>query len=127
MDEPLDLNNILKKLEEERATALSHLDQINHKPVSDLREMREPEDRVDLANGKCEINKRDSLSSIYAKQLPTIERAIKKIEEGTYGICDDCHQPINPERLKANPHAVDCLDCRSRAVQTNRIPQIQRA
>jgi DnaK suppressor protein len=40
-----------------------------------------------------------------------IERALAKLDEGTYGICDDCGEPIAPARLKAMPDSVLCLAC----------------
>jgi phage/conjugal plasmid C-4 type zinc finger TraR family protein len=45
------------------------------------------------------------------KVLPQLERAIEKIEEGTYGFCDDCPEPIPAERLTAAPGATRCLPC----------------
>jgi RNA polymerase-binding protein DksA len=43
--------------------------------------------------------------------LGKIEDALRKIEDGTYGACDRCRGPINPERLKAIPYATLCIDC----------------
>lgn len=40
-----------------------------------------------------------------AKQLNQVERALSKIEEGTYGVCDVSNEPIEIERLEANPAA----------------------
>ncbi|NTU70112.1 TraR/DksA family transcriptional regulator [bacterium] len=40
----------------------------------------------------------------------TIE-ALKKIENGTYGHCDNCNQDIDPERLKVYPSAKTCITC----------------
>ncbi|MGH9170957.1 MAG: TraR/DksA family transcriptional regulator [Acidimicrobiales bacterium] len=42
-----------------------------------------------------------------------IDRAISKVEEGTYGVCDACGAPIAPERLEALPWAVLCVRCKS--------------
>jgi RNA polymerase-binding transcription factor len=39
-----------------------------------------------------------------------IERALAKLDEGTYGRCDVCGQPINPKRLAALPESVVCID-----------------
>jgi len=39
------------------------------------------------------------------------ERALSKLEEGTYGTCDVCGKPIAPARLRAMPDGVLCLDC----------------
>ena len=46
------------------------------------------------------------------KELEEIKEALKKIEEGTYGICEMCEEPINEERLKIKPHAKYCIICR---------------
>jgi DnaK suppressor protein len=40
-----------------------------------------------------------------------LRRALRRIDEGTYGICEDCNQFIHPERLHALPEATRCLDC----------------
>jgi len=39
------------------------------------------------------------------------ERALAKLDEGTYGMCDACGAPISPGRLRAMPDGVLCLDC----------------
>lgn len=46
-----------------------------------------------------------------------IERALEKIEEGTYEQCDDCSGPVGGERLEALPFATQCVECRRRAEQ----------
>jgi RNA polymerase-binding protein DksA len=43
-----------------------------------------------------------------------ITRAIGKIDEGTYGTCERCGNPIDAARIKALPHALLCLDCKRR-------------
>src|SRR3954467_9470483 len=44
-----------------------------------------------------------------------IERALVKIDEGTYGVCDSCGREIAPGRLKAAPESVLCVDCAANA------------
>src|SRR4051794_21253461 len=43
--------------------------------------------------------------------LERTERALAKLDEGTYGLCDVCGQPIAPKRLAAMPDAVTCVAC----------------
>lgn len=40
-----------------------------------------------------------------------IIRALAKLEEGSYGVCDSCGKPIAPARLKAAPESVLCIEC----------------
>jgi DnaK suppressor protein len=43
--------------------------------------------------------------------LARTERALAKLDEATYGICDVCGKPIAPARLKAMPDSVLCVEC----------------
>ena len=40
-----------------------------------------------------------------------LERALAKLEDGSYGRCDRCGGPIAPARLEAVPESVLCIDC----------------
>ena len=42
-----------------------------------------------------------------------IDEAIRRIEEGTFGICEKCEKPISVARLEAVPHARMCIECKS--------------
>jgi len=44
--------------------------------------------------------------------LADIDAALKRITEGTYGICTNCGEPIAVERLEALPWATLCIDCK---------------
>ena len=46
------------------------------------------------------------------QELNEIDVALKKIQDGTYGACDMCDEPIAIGRLKAKPFAKFCTDCR---------------
>ena len=43
--------------------------------------------------------------------LVRTERALTKLDDGTYGECDSCGRPIPPRRLEAMPDSVLCVDC----------------
>jgi DnaK suppressor protein len=43
--------------------------------------------------------------------LERTERALAKLDEGTYGLCDVCGKPIAPKRLQAMPNVVLCIEC----------------
>ena len=43
--------------------------------------------------------------------LADIDRAEVKLQEGTYGVCDDCGTPIAAARLEVRPWSTRCVDC----------------
>jgi DnaK suppressor protein len=47
--------------------------------------------------------------------LRDVERALSKMDAGTYGTCERCGRPISVERLEALPWAVLCIECKQRA------------
>jgi DnaK suppressor protein len=46
--------------------------------------------------------------------LRDVNDSLKRIKEGTYGICKYCGKPINPERLMARPTSSACMDCKTK-------------
>lgn len=52
-----------------------------------------------------------SLQDSRIEEYNRINRALEMIDEGTYGICSDCHNPIAEKRLKSYPDATRCLVC----------------
>ncbi len=46
--------------------------------------------------------------------LYEVDRALTRIEEGRYGLCRRCGEPIDPARLNAIPYARYCLNCAGR-------------
>jgi DnaK suppressor protein len=55
--------------------------------------------------------------------LASTERALAKLDEGSYGLCDACGRPIQPKRLKARQESALCLDC---ATSQPRLPHSRR-
>ncbi len=53
-----------------------------------------------------------------AAALAEADRALKKVDERTYGMCDDCGRAISSERLEAMPSATLCVTCSARAAHT---------
>ena len=46
--------------------------------------------------------------------LADVERALERINAGTYGTCERCGKPIDPARLEARPWALLCIDCKQK-------------
>jgi len=45
--------------------------------------------------------------------LREIASALKRIDDGGYGVCEGCDEPINPKRLEVDPTVRLCIDCAS--------------
>jgi len=69
--------------------------------------------REEEATETLELEKRLVLENRIRQELAGIEHALQKFEEGTYGKCDSCGKPIDPERLEALPQASLCLNCKA--------------
>jgi DnaK suppressor protein len=54
---------------------------------------------------------RSSIQDTRIDEFNRIVKALKMIDEGTYGICVDCELPISERRLKMYPDATRCLAC----------------
>jgi DnaK suppressor protein len=44
--------------------------------------------------------------------LNKIELALRKLDDGTYGVCEECEEPISTKRLEARPEAPLCIQCK---------------
>ena len=53
------------------------------------------------------------LSERLRKRLQLIEDALDGIENGDYGFCEECEEPINEQRLQLMPFALFCVRCQS--------------
>ncbi len=60
-----------------------------------------------------ELERRSALEKRIREQLAGVEHALHKFEEATYALCDNCGQPIDPERLEALPQASLCMNCKA--------------
>ncbi len=69
------------------------------------------EDSNVLADKMEEIITNESIVDELEVRLQNVKKALKKIEDGNYGICEKCGNEIDKERLEANPAASLCIEC----------------
>jgi RNA polymerase-binding protein DksA len=72
------------------------------------------EDFADAGTATFDRERDLSIRNNIRDLIDQINRAIVRIDEGTYGTCERCGRPIDAARLKALPHASLCLDCKRR-------------
>jgi DnaK suppressor protein len=51
----------------------------------------------------------------HAAEVQVLRHALAKFEDGSYGLCEECGQPIGASRLLARPEARLCIACQTRA------------
>lgn len=73
---------------------------------------KDDENASEVAN----FEKNLSLEKTLEVSLFNVNKAMKKIEQSNYGICERCSQPISPERLVAFPSATSCMDCKQKSL-----------
>jgi DnaK suppressor protein len=61
-----------------------------------------------------EYEKELSLGQNTVDLLRKVERALARIGDGTYGVCESCGQPIPVARLEVLPYATECVTCARR-------------
>lgn len=66
---------------------------------------------ADMATDNFDREFNLGLASNEQKSLNLIDAALRKIKDGSYGICDLCKKPIPSKRLMAMPHAPFCISC----------------
>lgn len=89
--------------------------------VMDEHLMVNPEDKdeVDQANADVEQNIRMQLKNRETFTLKKVTEALKKIDDGTYGECESCGDPIELRRLQARPTATLCIACKEEEEKLN--------
>ena len=112
----LGFNLLRSRLESERKRLLEELEQLKAsiRPADERREGSPFGKREEEATETFELEKRITLEKRIRDQLADVEHALHKFEDKTYGLCDNCGQPIDPARLEALPQASLCLSCKAR-------------
>ena len=113
------LGQIKAKLTEEAARLEQELGQFATKDRADSTnyQSRFPQygsDEGENANEVAIYGDRLSLEHTLEQQLRDVQKAIKGIDAGTYGICKHCGKPIEERRLLARPVSTSCVDCKKR-------------
>ncbi|MGH2706030.1 MAG: TraR/DksA C4-type zinc finger protein [Actinomycetota bacterium] len=111
------LAGIERKLVEQRAELLDQLHDLEETSFnlsqSEMSgEVSYDEDYADAGSFTFEREKDLSIANNVQDLLDKINRAIGKIEDGTYGICESCGEPIDAARLRALPHVSLCIRCK---------------
>jgi len=108
--------------EEIRAALAARLDELKTEHDQTLLEIAElqrdrltdsaGDDQADTGTKTFEREQEISLANNIAERISQVERALERLDEGNYGWCERCGNPIPVERLAAFPSATLCVSCK---------------
>ena len=99
-------------LEEHRDHLRSEIVGIGADPDADEAAFVDDVGFADSAHSTAERSRLLTVVTALRENLRDVERALVKIDRGTYGSCERCGRPIGSERLEALPWAALCIDCK---------------
>lgn len=106
----VDQQKIAAQLKDRLAELGQRVDILDH-------ELREPlsADFEEQASEAEDDETIERLSEVGRAEIAQIRSALARIDEGTYGTCATCGDPIDEKRLEALPYATQCITCASEA------------
>ncbi len=104
------LDYFRKKLEDMSQDLLQEAEKTIHEMTDSTDNYPDPTDRASAESDRSfELRIRDRERKLLVK----IREAIERIDEGTYGICDECGDDISIKRLEARPVTTLCIECKT--------------
>lgn len=78
-------------------------------------------DETDLAASEISQNLVFKLRDRERQLLSKIDEALGRMDEGTFGTCSECEEPIEPRRLEARPVSTMCIACKEKQEHREKI------
>jgi RNA polymerase-binding protein DksA len=118
LDSP-SLARIRKQLEEERASLEAQMVELEEESFQGTQseltgEVGIDEDFADAGSATFDREQALSIQNNIRDLIDQVDRALYRIKDGTYGLCERCGRPIDAARLKALPRTLQCTDCKRR-------------
>jgi RNA polymerase-binding transcription factor len=105
-----DLDGFRKLLQERRHELIADAGRTMDDMGETIEQFPDPTDRASLeGNRNLELRIRDRERKLVSK----IDEALARIDDGSYGKCEECGGDIGTGRLKARPVTTLCIDCKS--------------
>jgi DnaK suppressor protein len=118
----INLKDARQRLEAKRKElqeSIADLTEAHPTPVGAVEASDGPQDFEEVAVDFLETQQEQSLLVNEQALLAEVERALKRIDQGTYGKCTNCGQPIPEKRLEALPWASRDVKCEEQLEQRN--------
>jgi len=111
-----ELDELRGQLEADRARLVAEMNATVQGIASLLRDggVGAGNDQADVGSTSLERDAEMSLAANAREMLFQVERALMRIDDGSYGVCESCGNPIGKHRLLAFPRATLCVTCKQR-------------
>ena len=109
-----ELAQVWAELEAEAEGLRAEIAKTTHDIAEGLGAVRDAGDEADAGTKAFEREHELALTQNAQDLLDQGERALGRIDAGTYGVCESCGQPIGKARLLAFPRATLCVACKQR-------------
>jgi DnaK suppressor protein len=73
---------------------------------------KDPLDFTDQASVESELDLNIHIKEREGRLIAKIQEALERLEDGSFGICEECGEPIAEKRLKARPVTALCINCK---------------
>ena len=105
------LSDLRASLEQERSDLRARLAEMG---LLSGGELSFDQNFADSSQVTAERGEVEALAGNLRESLTDVEAALVKLDNGTFGVCEGCGQPIAPDRLEAKPAARLCMECASK-------------
>ena len=105
------LSDLRASLEQERSDLRARLAEMG---LLSGGELSFDQNFADSSQVTAERGEVEALAGHLRESLNDVDDALVKLDNGTFGTCEGCGQPISPDRLEAKPTAKLCMECASK-------------
>jgi len=107
------LKQLRASLETEREELLGQVADLDAEAdISRWRDGGFDDDPADSGSANLERDRAQSLSGYAKRTLESVDNALARMDDGTYGTCEQCGTAIERDRLEALPYATMCMECK---------------
>lgn len=118
----LDTSHFQQLLETERDQLQSELDRLqdenNENVDTDNQSFGSSNHPADAASDVMSRERNLAIAADFQADLDSVLHALERLNEGLYGVCEECKEPIPVERLEARPAATYCIQHQREREQT---------
>ena len=111
-----DLDEVLDELHSHRDKLVAQIHEAEEELAGLMKDAGDGagQDQADIGASSFERDHELTVVNNEREMLAQINRALLRIDDGTYGVCESCGNPIGKNRVMAFPRATLCLSCKQR-------------